>query len=296
MHSVAPLLRPMVSNASLNSSMLVDGVDDVASFGGYSWNVFRYVGDYLHLLGIVLLLAAIAHNRSVGGISRSTQILYLLVFVTRYLDLLDGEQAFYLIFFKFTYISTSVVVLGLFLWLDATYERRNDTCSLTVIIVPCIVATLLLTQTYSCIEVLWTFSEFLEGFAMVPQYIFCYRERGQRDRGAGLYVISLGCYRVFYAMHWVYKKVQMPHYSDFQSWIGGLIEIMFFIDFLSYRFMGRSVLRSVVLRVDTSINEIGDQLELKVLGKSSRTPELEGGEMRRLLKTCVDLEDQLQEA
>jgi len=261
----------------------------------YSWNVFRYVGDYLHLAGVVVLLTTIARNKSVAGISRGTQMLYFLVFVTRYLDLFDHSQTAYLVFFKFTYILTSAVVLLLFHQLDATYERRHDTCNLAVIIVPCITAAVLLTSEYSMLEVLWTFSEFVEGFAMVPQYIFCYREHGNKVWGTSLYVIALGGYRVFYALNWIYKKVQMPHYSDMQSWIGGVIEIAFFIDFLNFRFTGNSMLRSMVLTVDTKINEISDKVELKVLGSSSALrAETASGEVRRRRKTedaAVALED-----
>merc|ERR1712187_783570 len=152
-----------------------------------------------------------------------------------------------------------------------------------VIILPCATAAVLLTNEYSLLEVLWTFSEFVEGFAMVPQYVFCYRERvGGRDWGTSLYVIALGGYRVFYALNWIYKKIQMPNYSDIQSWLGGIIEIMFFIDFLSYRFTGNGMLRSMVLTVDTKINEISDKVELKVLGTSRADRiQTEGGEMRR---------------
>merc|ERR1719401_1794460 len=126
----------------------------------------------------------------------------------------------------------------------------------------------------------------IEGFAMVPQYIFCYRERGQRDWGAGLFVCALGGYRVFYALNWIYKKIEMPHYSDMQSWIGGIIEILFFVDFLNYRFTGNSMLRSMVLTVDSKINEISDKVELKVLGTTSHKDrmETEGGEIRRRRK------------
>merc|ERR1712014_503526 len=182
----------------------------------------------------------------------------------------------------------SAIVLFLFYQMDATYDRRNDTCNLAVIIIPCITAAFLLTNDYTLMEVAWTFSEFVEGFAMVPQYIFCYREKGQRDLGAGLYVVLLGGYRVFYALNWIYKKYQMPHYNDVQSWIGGIIEIMFFLDFLNYRFTGNSMLRSMVLTVDTKINEVADNLEMKVMGRdtrSERTRETEaGGEMRRRRK------------
>ena len=50
--------------------------------------------------------------------------------------------------------------------------------------------------------------------------------------------MSLGLYRVFYAMNWIYKKVQMPHYMDLQSSIGGIIVTLFFVDCLNYRFTG----------------------------------------------------------
>merc|ERR1711972_1307807 len=120
---------------------------------------------------------------------------------------------------------------------------------------------------------------------MVPQYIFCYR-CGPRDVGQSLFVIALGGYRVFYALNWIYKKIQMPHYSDIQSWLGGIIEIMFFLDFLNYRFTGNSMLRTMVLAVDTKINEISDKVELKVLGTASHKDriETEGGEIRRRRK------------
>merc|ERR1712039_1084728 len=163
-------------------------------------------------------------------------------------------------------------------------------CNLTVVVVPCAIAALLLTNEYSLIETLWTFSEFIEGFAMVPQYIFCYRERHGKDWGTTLYVLMLGSYRVFYALNWIYKKIEMPNYSDVQSWIGGIIEIMFFLDFLNYRFTGNSMLRSMVLTVDTKINEISDKVEMNVLGtvKTERI-ETDGGEMRRRKKVEDDL-------
>merc|ERR1719421_1579014 len=127
---------------------------------------------------------------------------------------------------------------------------------------------------------------------MVPQYIFCYRclRTSERDPGQTLYVISHGGYRVFYALNWIYKKIQMPHYSDIQSWLGGIIEIMFFLDFLNYRFTGHSLLRSMVLTVDTKINEISDKVEMKVLGTSSRM-DGEGGEVRRRRRGGGDGED-----
>merc|ERR1719428_648902 len=180
--------------------------------------------------------------------------------------------------------------------MDQTYQRVNDTVSLTFILAPCFIGAFFLTDQYSILEILWTFSEFVEGFAMVPQYVFCYREKGGgRDFGSTLFIISLGGYRVFYALNWIYKKVQMPGYSDIQSWIGGIIEILFFVDFLNYRFTGNSMLRSMVLKVDEKINEISDKVELKVLGSNRATnmESGEGGEMRRRRRGGGDDEVQI---
>mmetsp|Transcript_54336 Transcript_54336/g.129478 ORF Transcript_54336/g.129478 Transcript_54336/m.129478 type:complete len:298 (+) Transcript_54336:108-1001(+) len=241
-----------------------------------SWNPFRYMGDYLHLFGRIVLLATIFKNKSVRGISRSTQILYAVIFCCRYLDLATRDQVMYLVVFKIIYIVTSLVVLGIFWKLDSTYERQKDTCSLVVIVVPCITAAFLLAKDYDTVGLLWALSQFLEGFAMVPQYIFCYRDRGTRDVGITLYVVSLGGYRVFYAANWIYKKLYVPNYTDIQSWLGGIIEIAFFCDYL-LSFSGFSALRTMVLKVDEKINEIQGQVELKVLGRVQQKAATAGG-------------------
>lgn len=246
----------------------LNSAQNLAAVTAHSWNIFRYIGDYMHLFGVFALLATLLSRRSCQGISRSTQILYFCVFITRYLDLVDHSQTAYLVFFKLTYIITSIIALIIFWVLHKTYERQKDTCSLPVIFLPCVTAALLLSNDDSVIEMLWSFSQFLEGFAMVPQYIFCYRDRGSQDIGVTMYVLSLGGYRVFYAANWIYKKVHMPHYSDIQSWIGGIIEICFFADYVISRLSGGSLLRSFVLKVDEKINEFQEKVEMKVLGSS----------------------------
>merc|ERR1719335_510477 len=97
------------------------GGANFAQLTSYSWNIFRYIGDYLHL-------GTLAKNKACTGISRSTQILYFTVFITRYLDLIDHNQTAYLVIFKLIYIITSIIVLIVFWRLDSTYEVTKDTC------------------------------------------------------------------------------------------------------------------------------------------------------------------------
>lgn len=276
---VAALIPVLVAGG--DSMDKLHGETDFSKLATYSWNMFRYIGDYLHLFSVVVLLGTIAKNQSVAGISRTTQVLYCAVFCCRYLDLFEYKQSSYLVFFKLAYIGSSFGVLFIFHKLSSTYEHRHDTFNMTVAIVPCAVAAILLTNEWAIIEILWTFSEFLEGFAMVPQYIFCYRTV-VRDQGQTLYVMMMGSYRVCYALNWIYKKLYMPGYSDIQSWIGGIIEIIFFADYLNYRFTGNSFLRTAVLSVDTKIGEISEKVEKNVLGSTrAERKDEEGVQMRR---------------
>ncbi|KAF5875937.1 putative er lumen protein retaining receptor protein [Botrytis fragariae] len=50
-------------------------------------NLFRILGDFSHLLSILILLHKMHQTNSCAGISFKSQALYLLVYVTRYLDL-----------------------------------------------------------------------------------------------------------------------------------------------------------------------------------------------------------------
>lgn len=54
---------------------------------GFNMNIFRVLGDLSHTSSKLILITAIHTNRSAEGVSLLTQLLYILVFVTRYLDL-----------------------------------------------------------------------------------------------------------------------------------------------------------------------------------------------------------------
>lgn len=260
----------------------------VSSIAASSWNVFRYVGDLVHLGGVCVLFLTIAKNKTVTGFSRKTQLIYCMIFVLRYLDLFDHHQAAYLVCFKVTYIASSALALFLFSKFRNSYEAHKDTMSLTAVLLPCFIASLILTNDYSIMEIAWTYSEFLEGFSMVPQYIFSYRDGKSTDKGVLTYICCIGSYRVFYALNWIYKKIMVSYYNDIQSWIGGIVEILFFLDFLNFRLRGSSILRSLVLKVDDKINEVQEHVEYSVLG---REKVVEGGELRRRRASAPKEED-----
>ena len=249
----------------------------VLTTADYSWNVFRYVGDYLHLASVLVVITTLLRNQNCRGFSFKTQLFYFMVFSTRYLDMFTmhftNHHAIYLLAFKIFYIITSAgIVLTMRKW-AATIETNKDTCSYAFVLIPCMVATIVsvLTSNHNRTITLccWIFSEFLEAFAMLPQYIFAYRqdkENKRSDKGIFLFICLVGSYRCLYAANWIYKKIMLGSaYSDSVSWIGGIIEIILFFDFL----FNREFLKLVVLSVDSKINSITHQIELKVLRQSS---------------------------
>ena len=51
-------------------------------------DVFQLIGDFLHLVAILMLLLKILSSKTVIGLSYRTQELYMVVFLTRYSDLI----------------------------------------------------------------------------------------------------------------------------------------------------------------------------------------------------------------
>jgi hypothetical protein len=51
-------------------------------------DVFQLIGDFLHLIAVLMLLLKILANKNVIGISYKTQEIYMVVFITRYSDML----------------------------------------------------------------------------------------------------------------------------------------------------------------------------------------------------------------
>ena len=90
-------------------------------------NIFRLFGDLSHLLAIVLLLLKIWKTRSCAGISGKSQILFLVVFVTRYLDLLTSFISLYNTVMKLFFIGSAAgTVYLMYLKFKVSPRHCND--------------------------------------------------------------------------------------------------------------------------------------------------------------------------
>ena len=76
-------------------------------------NFFRLAGDFCHVVSILILILRIRVSKNAMGISMKTQELYLLVFVSRYLDLFTTFYSLYNTVMKLLYISSTAYILYL---------------------------------------------------------------------------------------------------------------------------------------------------------------------------------------
>jgi len=237
-----------------------------------NWNVFRYLADYLHFGGMLAGLAVVGSTRSVEGFSGKTQVLYQLVYFCRYLDVFTESQAMYLIFFKVTFNVVTASMLVMFWLFRHTYDSVADSCNLLAILLPVATAALVLGSGSGVKDDLWTFSEFLEPFALLPQYIVCYRAKRVRP-GALMYVFAVGGYRMLYVCNWICKRSKWhDRYHDYTSWLGGIVECILFVDFLCRIAQRKDVIEAsglgrLLLSMDDNAGRLSEKIEMSALGR-----------------------------
>lgn len=164
-------------------------------------------GGVIHLLSRLLLLHRFLWDRNARGVSLVTQELYLVIYVCRYLDLL---------FLYVSFINTGIKVLHLCLALACvalmryspslvqTYDADIDTFPRAPLIVLALIFGLLFHKVALFVELMWSFSTYLEAVALVPQFILLYR-RQKYDLGVAMYVVMLGGYRLVHNCSWLFK-------------------------------------------------------------------------------------------
>ena len=69
---------------------------------------------------------------------------------------------------------------------------------------PAVLLALLLNHEFSVMEVLWTFSIYLESVAILPQ-LFMVSKTGEAESITSHYLFALGSYRALYIVNWVYR-------------------------------------------------------------------------------------------
>lgn len=193
-------------------------------------NIFRLAADLAHLVAIVILLAKIWKTRSCAGISGRSQILFLVVFICRYVDIFTNFVSLYNTVMKLFFIASSVGTVYLMLFkFKATYDRNHDTCRAEFLVVPAAVIALLINHEFTVMEVLWTFSIYLESVAIMPQ-LFMLSKTGAAETITAHYLFALGSYRALYILNWVYRYYT-ESFIDPIAVVAGIVQTVLYADF-----------------------------------------------------------------
>lgn len=193
-------------------------------------NIFRLSGDLSHLLAIILLVIKIWRTRSCAGISGRSQILFTIVFLTRYLDLFTNFVSPYNSVMKVIYIMASCATVYLMLVkFKATYDRNHDTFRIEFLLLPCLVLSLVINHEFTVMEILWTFSIYLEAVAILPQ-LFMLSKTGEAETITSHYLFALGLYRALYIVNWVYRYYA-EEFFDPIAVVAGCVQTVLYADF-----------------------------------------------------------------
>ncbi|XP_019852613.1 PREDICTED: ER lumen protein-retaining receptor 2-like [Amphimedon queenslandica] len=193
-------------------------------------NIFRLAGDISHLLAIFILLIKIWRSRSCAGISGKSQVLFGMVFLTRYLDLFTSFISVYNTVMKVIFILATLVTIYLvFFKFRATYDSNNDTFRAELLVIPIAGLAVLVNHEFSLFEILWTFSIYLESVSIMPQ-LYMISKTGEAETITSHYLFALGLYRGLYIVNWVWRYYTEQFY-DWIAIVAGVVQTLLYCDF-----------------------------------------------------------------
>ncbi|KAF3070945.1 ER lumen protein-retaining receptor [Daldinia childiae] len=195
-------------------------------------NIFRVLGDFSHLASIGILLHKMIELNGASGISFKSQALYLIVYVTRYLDLFS-TSSIYNIIFKILFISSQGYIIYLMTTkYKPTIDPSQDTFRVQYLLGGAAVLAILLPYKYTFSEIMWAFSIWLESVAILPQ-LFMLQRTGEAEVITTHYLFALGIYRTLYIPpNWIYRYLTEPdHKADWIAIVAGLIQTVLYSDF-----------------------------------------------------------------
>jgi len=194
----------------------------------------------LHLLSFFIILWQILTKRGVAGLSFKSQLLYTLVFATRYLDLPLTLYSPYLTVMKLVFLASSGWILYLIrVRFRSSYDALGDSTNLVHLVLPCVGLTVIQqlyvgASHFPVLDAAWVFSEFLEAVAILPQ-LWMLQRTGSSETLTVHYLAALGGYRFFYVLNWGYRYL-VEGRRNWVSWIAGGVQTLLYSDFFYYYF------------------------------------------------------------
>ncbi|KIL57505.1 hypothetical protein M378DRAFT_171700 [Amanita muscaria Koide BX008] len=173
-------------------------------------------------------------SRSCRGISFKTQALYATVFLARYPDLFFRFISLYNSLMKIVLVGTSCYILYLMRYkYRLTHDPAIDTFKVEYLVAPCFILSLIFNYRYTILEILWSFSIFLESVAIFPQLSMLQRT-GEAGMVTTHYVVALGAYRAFQNLSWIHRYEAHGIFEPIRIVTGVVQTVLYLIFFYIY--------------------------------------------------------------
>uniref|UniRef100_A0A5F8HHB2 ER lumen protein-retaining receptor n=1 Tax=Monodelphis domestica TaxID=13616 RepID=A0A5F8HHB2_MONDO len=191
-----------------------------------SKRIFIWFVNALHVIALLLLLLLLLSC----GISGKSQVLFALVFTTRYLDLFTNFISLYNTVMKVIFLLCSYVTVYMIYWrFWKSFDSENDTFRLEFLLVPVTGLSFLENYSFTPLEILWTFSIYLESVAILPQ-LFMISRTGEAETITTHYLFFLGLYRALYLANWIWRY-HTENFYDQIAVVSGVVQTIFYCDF-----------------------------------------------------------------
>ncbi|VDK42823.1 unnamed protein product [Anisakis simplex] len=183
-------------------------------------NIFRLAADLSHLIAIFILFTKMWTTRSCAGISGRSQLLFALVFTSRYLDLFTNYVSLYNSVMKIFFLVSSYGTCYL-MWhkFKATYDRNHDTFRVELVLVPAAVLALFVNHDFTL----------MESVAIMPQ-LFMLSRTGSAETITAHYLFALGLYRALYILNWIYRYYTETFFDPIAV-VAGVLQTVLYADF-----------------------------------------------------------------
>ena len=193
-------------------------------------NLFRVLGDLSHYLAILTVFIKITSSKSCKGISGKSQILFLFVFITRYLDVFTNFISMYNTSIKIFFIlSTLTNIFLVFVKYKGTISSDLDTIRIEILILGAAVLALFVNHEFVMMELFWTFSVYLEAVSIIPQLSVSSHGKSVEPVML-LYLMALGCHKLFYIFNWIHRYYNEGFY-DIIAISAGIVQTAIYANF-----------------------------------------------------------------
>jgi len=224
-------------------------------FSDGDFSFFLTLSGLIQMFGFFLISLKIQNTQSVTGLSLHTQICYCVSFFARFCSILRHEgylpydssgDVIYRIEEFLSVILSCFVIFMIAVKYRSSYTWDLDRVHSGLLIAPALVLAILihpgLNNSYF-IDIMWTFSLYLEAIAIFPQLYMFSKKGGEVEAFTSHFVASQGIARVFSLIFWLFSFKELNEYpgeiwSLFSGYVGyfvmlsQILQVVLFSDFL----------------------------------------------------------------